>query len=215
MALSEVEAFMARKDLRCVDGWTVFASPTKLDKGHERRYVHAMFYWGKTVQRFLAWARRHGAHESYIAQHRRAWWSVGLRAPAPILCTYVARRAPAFVRNVVKARHINIAHGLYPREPLNDGALTAILAYLRRHMSTTGGRTYAGGLVKFEPKELERILLPRIVDIHSYLAESESRQRAACQRRHEGSQGERDTLAYSRSGTRSLLRRDAVGRHSS
>jgi hypothetical protein len=83
----------------------------------------------------------------------------------------MARRAPAFVRNQVKARHINIAHGLYPREPLSDTALTAVLAYLRRHMSTTGGRTYAGGLVKFEPKELERILLPRVEDIHGYLAE--------------------------------------------
>jgi len=128
----------------------------------------------KVVQRFLAWARRQGEHESYIARHRRAWWSVGLRAPAPILCTYMARRAPAFVRNQVKARHINIAHGLYPREPLSDAALIAVLAYLRRHMSTTGGRTYAGGLVKFEPKELERILLPRIEDIHGYLAESET-----------------------------------------
>jgi adenine-specific DNA-methyltransferase len=128
----------------------------------------------KAVQHFLAWARRHGAHRSYIALHRRAWWSVGLRAPAPILCTYMARQAPAFVRNVVRARHINIAHGLYPRGPLNDGALTAILTYLRRHMSTAGGRTYAGGLVKFEPKELERILLPRIEDIDGCLAESEA-----------------------------------------
>jgi hypothetical protein len=128
----------------------------------------------KVVQRFLAWAKRHGAHESYIATHRRAWWSVGLRAPAPILCTYMARRAPAFVRNRVKARHINIAHGLYPREPLSDATLSAVVAYLRRHMSTTGGRTYAGGLVKFEPKELERILLPRVEDIHGYLGESET-----------------------------------------
>jgi hypothetical protein len=85
----------------------------------------------------------------------------------------MARRAPAFVRNVVKARHINIAHGLYPRAPLNDGALTAILTYLRRHISTAGGRTYAGGLVKFEPKEVERILLPRLEDIGGYIAESE------------------------------------------
>jgi adenine-specific DNA-methyltransferase len=126
----------------------------------------------EAVQHFLAWARRHGAHHSYIALHRRAWWSVGLRAPAPILCTYMARRAPAFVRNLIKARHINIAHGLYPRGPLNDGALTAILTYLRRHTSTAGGRTYAGGLVKFEPKELERILLPRIEHLHGHLADS-------------------------------------------
>src|SRR5262252_5457583 len=128
----------------------------------------------KAVRRFLAWAKRHGAHEGYIATHRRAWWSVGLRAPAPILCTYMARRPPAFVRNLVKARHINIAHGLYPREPLADAALAAILTYLRRHMSTTGGRTYAGGLVKFEPKELERILMPRVEDIHGYLAQHET-----------------------------------------
>jgi hypothetical protein len=114
----------------------------------------------KAVERFLAWAKRQGAHESYIATHRRAWWSVGLRAPAPVLCTYMARRSPAFVRNAAKVRHINIAHGLYPREPLDDAALTAVVAWLRRHMNTEGGRTYAGGLVKFEPKELERILLP-------------------------------------------------------
>jgi hypothetical protein len=119
----------------------------------------------KAVQRFLAWARRHGAHAGYIAAHRRAWWAVGLRAPAPILCTYMARRAPAFVRNKISARHINIAHGLYPREPLSDGTLRAVLAYLQRHMGTAGGRTYAGGLIKFEPKELERILLPRVEDI--------------------------------------------------
>ena len=119
----------------------------------------------KAVQRFLAWARRRGAHEGYIATHRREWWSVGLREPAPILCTYMARRAPAFVRNKVKARHINIAHGLYPREVLNDTALTAVLTYLRRHVGTTGGRTYAGGLVKFEPKEVERIVLPPVEDI--------------------------------------------------
>jgi adenine-specific DNA-methyltransferase len=124
----------------------------------------------KAVQHFLAWAKRHGAHEGYIATHRRAWWSVGLRAPAPILCTYMARRAPAFVRNRIKARHINIAHGLYPREPLSDAALAAVQAYLRHHMTTAGGRTYAGGLVKFEPKELERILVPRVEDIRGYLA---------------------------------------------
>jgi len=123
------------------------------------------------VRSFLAWAKRHGAHESYIAKHRRAWWSVGLREAAPILCTYMARRAPAFVRNLVRARHINIAHGLYPLEPLSDATLAAIIAYMQSYLSTTGGRTYAGGLIKFEPKELERSLLPRIEDIHGYLAE--------------------------------------------
>lgn len=114
----------------------------------------------RAIERFLAWARRHGAHETYIARHRRAWWSVGLKDPAPILCTYMARRPPAFVRNLCNARHINIAHGLYPREPLTPGLLDALATWLRSKVSLTQGRTYAGGLTKFEPKEVERLPIP-------------------------------------------------------
>jgi hypothetical protein len=81
------------------------------------------------------------------------------------MCTYMARRAPAFVRNVARARHLNIAHGLYPRAPLPERDLLLILAHLRRHASTADGRIYAGGLVKFEPREIERIRLPRLGDL--------------------------------------------------
>jgi adenine-specific DNA-methyltransferase len=80
--------------------------------------------------------------------------------PAPILATYMARRPPAFVRNLAGARHVNIAHGLYPREPLPAAALDGLAAYLRRSVTTGQGRTYAGGLTKFEPGELERLHVP-------------------------------------------------------
>jgi SAM-dependent methyltransferase len=121
----------------------------------------------RAIEKFLAWARRQGAHESYIARHRRPWWSVGLREPAPILCTYMARRAPVFVHNRAKASHINIAHGLYPHEPMAAGDLVAIVAYLRGHAGTEGGRVYAGGLVKFEPREIERMRMPRLEEIEA------------------------------------------------
>lgn len=114
----------------------------------------------RPVDQFLKWAKNQGAHTSYIAQNRRAWWTVGLRAPPPILCTYMARRAPAFIRNAAGARFINIAHGLYPRQPMTDDELTAILRYLRETVGIGSGRTYAGGLVKFEPGEVERLHIP-------------------------------------------------------
>jgi hypothetical protein len=125
----------------------------------------------RAIEKFLAWARRQGAHESYIARHRRPWWSVALRKTAPILCTYMARRAPAFVHNRAKARHINIAHGLYPREQVAERELMAIVAYLRRHAGTEGGRVYAGGLVKFEPREVERIVMPRLEHVADQCAD--------------------------------------------
>ncbi len=114
------------------------------------------------VKRFLQWARQQGADQSYIARHRRPWWSVRLREPAPILCTYMARRPPAFVRNLCAARHLNIAHGLYPRQSLAESVLNVLATWLRTHVKLQGGRVYAGGLTKFEPRELERVAIPRL-----------------------------------------------------
>lgn len=114
----------------------------------------------RVVDALLRKARAAGVHEGYVASHRKAWWSVGLHEPAPILATYMARRPPGFVRNVHGARHINVAHGLYPRDALTDSALTALATHLATHTSVADGRTYAGGLTKFEPKEMERLLVP-------------------------------------------------------
>ncbi len=112
------------------------------------------------VERFLAVAQGAGAADTYIARHRTPWWRVGLREPAPILATYMARRPPAFVRNLAGARHVNIAHGLYPRAPLPPAALDGLAAFLCRSVTLAQGRTYAGGLTKFEPGEMERLLVP-------------------------------------------------------
>ena len=114
----------------------------------------------KLVECFLKAARSAGVDEGYVAKNRKAWWSVGLRSPAPILATYMARRTPAFVRNLADARHINIAHGLYPRDSLSSSTLDQLARYLSSAVSLKEGRTYAGGLTKFEPREMERILVP-------------------------------------------------------
>jgi N-6 DNA Methylase len=136
-------------DLRCV-----IDLPAELDEftPAERRHI----------DRFLSWAQLQGADQGYIAQHRKSWWSVGLRAPAPILCTYMARRPPQFTLNDCEARHINIAHGLYPRQPLPRPVIARLVAWLDQNVQTGSGRTYAGGLTKFEPKEIERLRIPSL-----------------------------------------------------
>ena len=112
------------------------------------------------IERYIAHARSVGADQGYIARHRKAWWSVGLGADAPILATYMARRPPRFVRNVVHVRHINVVHGLYPRESYSDHDLDLLLQFLNGNVELSDGRTYAGGLTKFEPKEMERLMVP-------------------------------------------------------
>jgi adenine-specific DNA-methyltransferase len=149
------ELFAAGERLDLADALRVVIDlPVDLDvlEASERRAVDA----------FLRRAKKQGVHEGYIASNRRAWWRVGLRAPAPILGTYMARRPPAFVRNHAEARHINIAHGLYPREPLEAAVLDRLAAHLRTAVTQAQGRTYAGGLTKFEPREMERLTVPSL-----------------------------------------------------
>jgi hypothetical protein len=74
----------------------------------------------------------------------------------------MARQAPAIVRNIADAHHINIAHGLYPREPLGHGLLDLLADALRASITVGDGRTYAGGLTKFEPREMERLMIPDV-----------------------------------------------------
>ncbi|MBX3331723.1 MAG: N-6 DNA methylase [Nitrospira sp.] len=114
------------------------------------------------IESFMVWAQSQGAKDSYIATHRRPWWRVNLRAPAPILMTYMARRAPVFVRNTCEARILNIAHGLYPLIPLCEADLTLIIRWLNANVRLGGGRTYAGGLTKFEPGEVMKLPIPRL-----------------------------------------------------
>jgi adenine-specific DNA-methyltransferase len=114
----------------------------------------------RAVESFLKCAKEMGADRGYIASHRKAWWSVGLRAPAPIISTYMARRPPALVINRAAARHINIAHGLYPRDPMSAQAQMTLVRFMQANISQRSGRTYAGGLTKFEPREMERLIVP-------------------------------------------------------
>ena len=112
------------------------------------------------IEQYIAYAQSIGADRGYVARHRRAWWSVGLGEPAPILATYMARRPPRFVKNCVRAGHINVVHGLYPRGKYSDQDVDLLVQYLNRNVELVDGRTYAGCLTKFEPKEMERLMVP-------------------------------------------------------
>jgi methylase of polypeptide subunit release factors len=101
-----------------------------------------------------------GVHRGYIASRRRPWYSLTFPRP-PIVATYMARQAPVFARNPDSLGLLNVAHGLYPRAPLPENVLDAIVSRLNatRAAFVGRGRTYHGGLEKFEPGEMEALPL--------------------------------------------------------
>jgi len=113
------------------------------------------------IQEFLDWARTENADRGWIAEHRKPWWRVDMSKPAPqIVVTYMGRRPPVFAVNTAGARIINVAHGLYPRMPLEQDLVEQLVAWLNMNVSQDAGRVYAGGLTKFEPSEVARIRVP-------------------------------------------------------
>lgn len=97
----------------------------------------------------------------YIASRRRPWWFLGHQPPAPIVASYMARQAPAFALNPDGLALINIGHGIFPTVELNGLQLSRLCAYLHENRDAFRGRgrTYQGGLEKFEPSEMERLPL--------------------------------------------------------
>lgn len=96
--------------------------------------------------------------DRYVTCARSSWWAVRPTSP-PIVASYMARQAPLFALNPDCLVTINVVHGLWPKHPMSDDELRELVEYLNRARgSFVGmGRTYHGGLEKFEPREMEAL----------------------------------------------------------
>jgi adenine-specific DNA-methyltransferase len=104
---------------------------------------------------------RRAVADGYICSHRRPWWYLGRQDPPPIVASYMARQAPAFALNPDRLALVNIGHGIYPTQNLDAVALAILARQLNESRETFRGegRTYQGGLEKFEPREMEALLI--------------------------------------------------------
>lgn len=125
----------------------------------------------KPLRLYLASGGRQGIPEGYICSHRNPWWHVGAKRP-PIVSTYMARQPPAFALNPHRLAIINVAHGLYPRIHMEKNQIKSLVACLNacRGSLRGAGRTYHGGLEKFEPGEMEALQIPASADLLESIA---------------------------------------------
>ncbi|MCL6537008.1 MAG: methyltransferase [Acidothermus sp.] len=123
----------------------------------------------EALRRYLAAGDQEGVPKSYICSHRHPWWRVGAKYP-PIVATYMARQPPAFALNPDGLAILNVLHGLFPKVPLDQDQLLGLVRYLNDHREELRGRgrTYQGGLEKFEPREMEAIEVPAPSELGRY-----------------------------------------------
>lgn len=131
---------------------------------HGRALLNIPFAIGEenlpeTVQSYLGTCPDK-VRNSYTATHRKKWYAIEQRRPAPIVCTYMSRSDSQpfrFVRNKSKAVVTTAYLCLYPNSELTEAELNEICDSLNSIEPATlinSGREYGGGLRKLEPREL-------------------------------------------------------------
>ncbi|MGV0742751.1 N-6 DNA methylase [Mycolicibacterium sp. XJ870] len=143
-------------------------SPEQLARlGEDGKSIHLFRPVGKlsaAAQRYVDAGHAAGVHLAYKCRVRRPWYLVPLLEPADLLLTCMNADTPRLVTNRAGAHHLNSVHGIYLRDGLT--ALGCDLLPLASLNSVTVlhaemvGRSYGGGILKIEPREADRWLVP-------------------------------------------------------
>ncbi len=135
--------------------------------GEDGRSIHLFRPTGTpsaTAQRYIDAGHAAGVHLAYKCRVRRPWYLVPLVNPADLLLTCMNADTPRLVTNRAKAHHLNSVHGVYLRDAVRTLGrdllgLAALNSVTVLHAEIVG-RSYGGGILKIEPREADRWLVP-------------------------------------------------------
>jgi hypothetical protein len=116
-------------------------------------------------RRYVAEGEADGLLSRYILAHRSPWYSMEQRDVAPLWAAVFGRGDLKFVVNESGARSLTNFHCIYP-EGFSALEVRALALCLNspsvRLQSKLEGRVYGGGLNKFEPNDLKKIMVPDV-----------------------------------------------------
>ncbi len=117
----------------------------------------------KSIQAHVARGEAIGLDERYKCRIREPWWALPVprQGAADLLLTYCSNDHPRLALNEAKALSTNTIHGVRVSGDVEGEAL-AVGFYnsLTLLSAELEGRSYGGGVLKLEPTEAERLLLP-------------------------------------------------------
>jgi len=104
-----------------------------------------------------------GYHQRYLTKHRKPWYKLEHRSPAPILLGVFSRDGFKVIRNYSSALNLTCYHGFYPNL-FGERFIDHIFLYLRsnaaQHILGLSIRRYGDKLDKFEPNDLNSAHVP-------------------------------------------------------
>ena len=118
------------------------------------------------AKRYILEAEKAGVSEAYKCRVRKPWWRVPLVETPDLFLTYMNHDRPRLVRNSAQVHILNSVYGvrLSPkrRQLGRDLLPIACLNSITLLGAEIVGRAYGGGLLKFEPREADRLPVPSL-----------------------------------------------------
>lgn len=134
------------------------------DQGKATRLFCPPEVHSSAAEAYIRAGMRTDVHNAYKCRTRKVWYRPPVTAAADLFLTYMNADTVRLTSNESGARHLNSVHGVYLNEEDRDiGRELLPLASLNSltllHAELIG-RSYGGGILKMEPREADRWLLP-------------------------------------------------------
>jgi len=116
---------------------------------------------------YLHSGEQSGVSDGYKTSNRKPWFAVPLPRVRPdAFLPYLNHLAPRLIVNSGGAWSTNLIHGIKirPGQPDPRAIAAAMLSQVTALSGELEGRSYGGGVLKFETREAERLLIPVFTD---------------------------------------------------
>lgn len=124
---------------------------------------------------YIYYGEDNNFHKSYLTSHRKPWYSVENKEPAPILISVFCRNKIKVVRNEMLIKNLTTFHGIYFNNDIGENEINILFCYLLTPIAQTilfkNKREYGNQLDKFEPNDLNNAHVINIFNLSSQTKE--------------------------------------------
>jgi len=120
-------------------------------------------FQNEAVKRYSAYGERRGFHKRYLTRTRNPWFKLETRQPPPILFGAFSRNGFKVIRNRSRAVTLTCFHCFYPNlfgARFVDHLFLYFCSPVGQKIMSRQVRRYGDKLDKFEPNDLNKVLVP-------------------------------------------------------
>lgn len=161
------------------------------DRGKSVYLLNATDLNDPNVRKYIDKGVKEGIDTRYLTSHRKPWYSIENRPPAPIIVKVFNRDELKFIQNNAEVYNLSAFHCVYLK-PKGQSKIDILMAYLlsdvAKEIFNDNRREYGDGLKKFEPNDVNNSLIinldkidgeseVKIIKLFNKLREYESKDR--------------------------------------